>query len=264
VAQAAGLMRARLVLNLILLLLLALVAFWLWQKRQSEPPPRLSRQAVDSIQRLSIERPGAVAIELVREPSGWRLARPRQLPASEHHVQMLLRFLESPVWQRYPRDQIDLAAVGLARPGVVLQADQLRFQFGALEPLRGLRYLLQGDEVLLVQEGVSALLASPWWNFIDRRLLPAGTPLRLRFADGTVLEPGAPATWAAHWRQELASIVQPALDVETGELFELELESGERIPWRWRNGEQSQLVRIDLGLQYELSREQLDALLARP
>jgi hypothetical protein len=256
-------MRARLLLNLALLLALLLLTAWLWQERQPRQPARLANLPPAAVQRLWVERRQGPTLEFVRHATGWQMRQPRQLPASEQHVQMLLGFLQLPVQARYPETEVDLAALGLQQPSMSLQAEQLRFQFGALEPLHGRRYLRHGGEVLLVQEGVSALLASPWWNFIDRRLLPAGVPQRLHFADGVEFAPPAPATWAAHWRQETVSIVRPAAAVEAGELFELELDSGERIPWRWRDGEQPVLFRPDLGLQYQVSAEQLNALLGR-
>lgn len=256
-------MRSRLLLNGALLLALALLALWQWQARQPSPSARLSVLAPEAVQRLMIERRAAPDLEFMRQPNGWQMLKPQQLPASEHHVQMLLRFLQSPVQARYAQTEVDLAAVGLQQPSLSLQADQLRYQFGALEPLQGRRYLLHAGEVLLVQEGISAVLVSPWWNFIDRQLLPQGVPQKLHFADGTEYIPSTPATWAAHWQQELASIVQPLQEAEAGEPFELELQSGERIAWHWRGGEQPLLIRPDLELQYQVSADQLQALLGR-
>lgn len=256
-------MRARIVLNAVLLVAVALVGGWLWQDRQPKPPTRLAERAPESVQRLLVERSGAPDLEFYRQPEGWRLLKPEPLPASEYHVQQLLRFLQLPVLARYPQAEVDLATVGLQPPLLTLQAEELRYQFGALEPLQGRRYLLHGEDVLLVQEGVSALLSSPWWNFIDRRLLPEGVPQKLHFADGTDYSPPAPATWAAQWQQGMASIVQPLQEATVGEPFELELQSGERLAWRWRGGDQPLLVRPDLGVQYQVSAEQLQALLGR-
>lgn len=254
-------MRERLLLNVLLLTGVAALAFWLW--RDTPPVAPVSELAPAAVQRIAVERRGERSLELVRADSGWRLQVPRELPASQQHLELLLGFLQLPVTARYPSAEVDLAGAGLIAPLLTVSFNESRYVFGGLDPLGQQRYLLHEDEVLLVREGVSALLISPWWNFIDRRLLPEGEPRRLHFSDGEThtLTPDEPRT--ARWQHGAAAIVRPWLNEVRGEVFELELVSGQRLPWQWLDGEQPGLLRPDLGLVYQLSAEQLNELLGR-
>jgi hypothetical protein len=267
VAEVARLMRGRLLLNLALLLCAVLLGVWIYRDA-GHGGDRLSTLAPDAVRRIEIERRDGQAVAFARTDAGWRMLAPRELPASAYHLDLLLRFLRLPVDARYPRREVDLAAAGLSRPTLTVRFDDARYVFGGLDPLGRRRYLLHAGDVLLVREGVSAILASPWWNFIDRRLLADGEPSGLRFADGRRLALDQAPAVRARWQQASASLVRPLPAGARGAPFVLELRSGERIRWQWVGGEQPRLLRPDLGLAYEVSADQLDALLgpaaARP
>lgn len=255
-------MQGRLLLNVLLLACAALLGGWIYHRSGSEAADhRLAAIDVQAVQRIEIVRADAEPLVLVRTGAGWQLAKPRALPASGYHLDLLFRFLESPVAARYPSAEVDLAAAGLKTPRLVLRIDGQSYAFGGLDPLEQRRYLQHGNEVLLVREGVSAILASPWWNFIDRRLLPAGEPAVLHRADGRehVLDQALQALW----QQASASIVRPMTAGVAGEPLTLELRSGERIDWQWLGGEQPRLLRPELGLEYQLPPGLLEALLGR-
>lgn len=257
-------MRARFLLNGILLLAACLLFAWLYLGQRQPQHESVSTLDSAAVQRIQVERQGEVDLLLARAEQGWYLQQPRHLPASEQHVEMLLHFLQLPVTARYALADIDLAGAGLLEPALVLRVDGQRFHFGGQEPLSLRRYILHADQVLLVQEGVSAILRSPWWNFIDRRLLVDAAPRGLRFADGSQFQPADELSWQQHWQRGQAAIVKPLAPDQIGEQFELELTSGERIAWQWLAGEQSYLLRPDLGLAYQVGAEQLQALLGRP
>lgn len=254
-------MQGRLLLNVLLLACAALLGGWIYRSGSGPADQRLAAIDVQTVQRIEIVRADAEPLVLERTGAGWQLAKPRALPASGYHLDLLFRFLESPVAARYPSAEVDLAAAGLASPRLVLRIDGQDYAFGGLDPLEQRRYLQHGNEVLLVREGVSAILASPWWNFIDRRLLPAGEPAVLHLADGHehVLDQALQALW----QQASASIVRPLVAGVAGEPLTLELRSGERIDWQWLGGEQPRLLRPELGLEYQLPPGLLEALLGR-
>lgn len=254
-------MRARLLLNVFLLMAVVLLAAWIHGQGQKPKNPGLSALDAETVERIEIERREGPNLTFIRVDQGWRMLEPRELPASAHHVDMMLRFLQQSPAVRYATSEVDLVGAGLHEPRLVLHFDDQRFEFGDQDPLSARRYLLHEGEVLLLQEGVSAVLQSPWWNFIDRRLLPTGAPLRLRFADGRVFEPDDIAVWQRQWQQGQAAIVEPQAAIRDGDAFELELESGERLGWQWLTDEKSYLLRPDLGLAYQVTPDQLEALL---
>lgn len=263
VEETSGLMRGRLLLNVLLLVCAATLGGWIYQRGSSDAAhQRLAAIDPLTVRRIEVTRADAEQLVLVRRSADdWQLLKPQVLPASGYHLDLLLAFLQAPVAARYPSTEVDLAAAGLAQPRLVLRVDSQDFAFGSLDPLQQRRYLRHGDEVLLVREGVSAILASPWWNFIDRRLLPAGEPRALHFADGhvRVLDPPLQRLW----QQASASIVRPLAAGVAGEALALELRSGERIDWQWLGGGQPRLLRPELGLEYQLPPGLLEALLGR-
>jgi hypothetical protein len=252
-------MLGRLLVNVVLLACAVALGLWIYQHNRDGDDGRLTRLDGEAVQRIVIEG-GQQRMVFARAGTGWRMLVPRELPASRHHVDMLLRFLQAPVHGRYDTSEVDLAAAGLTPPKVTLRYDERAFAFGALDPLGQRRYLVDGDRVLLVSEGISAILLSPWWNFIDRRLLPAGEPKRLVFADGRELALDRDPSLQARWQHAAASIVRPLRPGVAGEEVVLELDSGERIVWQWVAGEQPKLLRPDLGLAYQISSDQRAAL----
>lgn len=256
-------MAARLLVNAVLLGCAAALGVWLYGSLQERGGDRLSALDAAAVQRIDIERRGEQVVVLTKSSAGWRIRAPHDLPASEHHIDLLLRFLSLAVEARYPRREVDLAGAGLAEPTFAVRFDDQRYAFGGLDPLGRRRYLLHVQEVLLVREGVSALLASPWWNFIDRRLLPDGQPASLQFPDGRRVVLDREPALRADWQHASASIVRPLRTGMRGRALVLELRSGERIHWQWIDGEQPLLLRPDLGLAYQVSAEQLHRLLGQ-
>jgi hypothetical protein len=257
-------MQGRLVVNVVLLAVAVALGVWIYRDVRGSDAELLSTLDPDAVQRIDVERRGEQTLAFTRSDAGWRMLSPGNLPASNYHIDLLLRLLRRPVDARYSRGEIDLAGAGLAQPAQVVSFDGRRYAFGGLDPIGQRRYLLHEENVLLVREGVSAILASPWWNFVDRRLLVAGEPKSVQFADGRSVALDEDTAQRAHWQHSSASIVRPIPPGLQGEPLVLELESGERIRWQWIDGEQPRLLRPDLGLAYEVSAEQLDALLGRP
>lgn len=258
-------MRLRWLLNLLMLVLVAGLGWWVYQ--ETEPAGagnRLAQVPAAGLRRIVIDRSGDQDIELARRETGWELLTPRRLPASAFHVQMIERFLASPVSARYRPEEVDLAAAGLQTPKLSLIVDAERLAFGGLEPLSQRRYLLYRGQVVLVQDGVSALLAAPWWNFIDRRLLASEAEVTaLEFADGRRLDKKKAPRVLARWREVAATQVRPKRQDVQGEEFVLVLASGERQRWQWVADEQPRLLRPELGLAYHMSAETVAALLGQ-
>jgi hypothetical protein len=259
VAAPERLMRARWLLNLLMLVLVAGLGWLVY--RETAPGADPNQLATEAAHSIVLERVDDQDIVLEQGEHGWRLRTPRDLPASAFHVDLVQRFLTSAVTARYAATEVDLAAAGLTAPKLVLVADGERFAFGGLDPLGKRRYLLHEGQVLLLQEGVSAILRSPWWNLIDRRLLPPDAQVvALEFADGRTI---GDRQALRHWAGTSASVVKPMRPGVSGEEIVVVLASGERQRWQWLADEQPRLLRPELGLAYYLEPEVLTALLGR-
>lgn len=248
-------MRVRVLLNLVLLVTVAALGAWIWHSSQGGGT--IAAQPIEQIRRVAIEPVGGERLVLSREGENWRLEEPLPVLASDFHVERVLDFLALEPDTRYNIDELDLDAVGLREPWLRLRFDGEVLEFGRREPLRQRRYLRRGEEVMLVLEGASTMLAAPWWNFIDRRLLPPNAGLQsLHWRDGRSSD--NPQQMQL-WREAVASIVKPESIAATAD-FHLRLASGERLPFAILPGKPARLLRTDLGLAYELDAELLNAL----
>lgn len=250
-------MASRLLLNLALALaVLAVAGGVLWTQQRDDAG--LVGLDPDRVQRIAVEqREGGFVLE--RAGGQWWLTAPRRLPASELHVDNVLRLLRLSPDARYGIDELDPARVGLAAPAFQARFDGVLLAFGAVDAMHQRRYIRHGDEVLLVREAVSPLLGAPWWNFINRRLVPVGRQaVAVELPDGRVLR--EPAQLAA-WNEAQAQIVQPEPVAAGEQSITLVLDSGERRQFVLIGGAPPRLLHRDSGLAYELPAELYAALI---
>ena len=174
-------LRARVLLNLALIVLgIGLAALiWLDPWRQ-EPPPAERLSAIDpgAVNRLRIERPNQAPIALERAGPGWRLRSPISLPANPYRVAALLGVASAPVHDAFRAEGNDLRQFGLDPPKVRLFLNQHEFRFGDAEPLRGFRYVHYGPDVRLVSDTFYHHLLATAPAFVDPA--PIGSDARAK------------------------------------------------------------------------------------
>ncbi|MGH8271964.1 MAG: DUF4340 domain-containing protein, partial [Gammaproteobacteria bacterium] len=167
-------MRNRLIaLALLVAAVVALVL--LYRHHQNRPPPAatpLTTLAPAALTRLVVKTQGKTTLMLVRNGDGWQMQKPVHARADADRVAALLAGLDEPTTRHYSVHALSLAGVGLAPPAFVLEAGDIRLEFGALNPANLLRYVRRGDTVYLVYDTIAPRLASGPWPFVDRRLLP--------------------------------------------------------------------------------------------
>jgi len=260
-------MARRVWLNLGLLALLLVLGTLIWRDVTTPAGdtgwPVIRR---DGVEYILVESPGGDSLRLMRGAEGWRMLTPRDLPASQMHVDMILELLDIPAQARYELTELNLAAVGLAEPRLRLRLDDRELAFGATEALDQLRYVRHEGDVFLVYDTVSPLLLGPWWNFVDRALLatvPAVEAIEWP-ARGSALDGRETEHLLAQWARLSASIVKPMAPGErdAGEPLIMHTANGERIPWRVIRDNAPRLVRPDLELTYHLDRRDVPVVFA--
>lgn len=173
-------MAARLRLTLLLLLAVVVATGLLWQANRPAPPSgadeSLAGVAVAEIERIVINRTGRDDVILERSPQGWKMAAPYHLPASPFFVEHLLALAASRPVSRFAVTADELASYGLDHPGASLHVGNGSLHLGDREPLGGHRYALWNDQVLLVDEGLYALLRQDAARYADDPLLSDDVP----------------------------------------------------------------------------------------
>jgi len=158
-------LRARAVLNLVLLLVAGTLIAFIWLGPASKQAPeaaRLSRLDANTVTRVRIERAGQPPLVLERDGVLWRIKSPSERPANGIKVAALLGLASARVHDAFRAIGNDLAAFGLEPPAARVWFDNEAFTFGDTDPLNGWRYVLHGPDVHLITDAYfHHILATP-------------------------------------------------------------------------------------------------------
>lgn len=269
-------------LNLALLLLLVLLALVAWLEPGKAPAPSvvsIGAPAPEAIRRIRIERP-AGALELARRDGLWRLTSPVDIAANGARIDALLALAGS---ESLARQAIgageDLAPYGLDKPQLTLWLNDRRIDFGRQTPLDNRRYLRIGETLHLISDARYYTLLGKWTDYISPRLIPDGERLaRIELPDwvlnddqGRWLPDPRPENWSAdaatalaqRWQNAQAmQISEEAGGAAQGDAIRLYLR-GQDAPLRFVISAREPglvLLRPDLGLAWHLAGKAEDLL----
>lgn len=167
-------MRARTLLNIVLLLAVAGVAVLL-ATRLGEPsrrPPRLLTTLAPGRIRSFRFRVGRGPWYVFRKVRGaWWQTAPVRVRGNDLMIASLLDGLHEAVARRYPLARVDPAHLGLAPPRLTLVVGRTRFLFGVTDPVGNYRYIETGGAVDLVHDSLAYRLAGGDSRYLSSRLL---------------------------------------------------------------------------------------------
>jgi hypothetical protein len=266
-------MKSRWILNLLLLgsvAVLALIALYEPGIEQADEPQRLTTLDPSQIDRVRIQRARLPELVLARRGADdWVIESQDALPADPHQVNALIRVVEQTAVRSYPATQLDLAKLALEPPQASITVANTRFEFGATDPLEGLRYVRIGDRVHLSADLYQHLIDADFTQFVRRRLLPEEAPISALKLPALVLKK-VDNGWGVEpqrevsadqiqqlidtWRQATALSVKRATSETPGKHVEVVLDDPEQ-PIRYvivTRDPSLILQRPDLGLEYRM------------
>jgi hypothetical protein len=189
----------RLGLNLVLLLvvlgLAGLVGWQLQEREQQVQNARLLPLTLADLNSIVLERQneeGTSTLELKREGEQWSLVQPVLAEANPIKVRQLATVLDEKVEASYPRTDKDLTRYGLEPRQLMVSFNSRQLVFGNTNPVSNNRYILNGEQIQLVNETIYNLLTEDWVNFIALQLIPTtwrltAVQLPVGFADSPQL-----------------------------------------------------------------------------
>jgi len=244
-------MRARWILNLLLLLLVAGLGWAVLRDvREVREASRLTGMDPDRIEGVELVRPGRDTIRLERlTGGGWRMTSPYRIAADPERVGRLIEVVEARVARTFPVDGTDLERLDLAPDPVRISLGGQTLRFGGTEPIERLRYVASGDLVHLTEDIHYHLLTAPACDYVDPSPLPAGLVPASGDIDGEAIDPVTLTAIAA----VKADRVEPLNGNLTGQLLRLQ-PAGDGAPLRFlvsRDG--CRWSRPDLRLTYLVS-----------
>lgn len=168
-------MKSRWLLNLVLLVLVAAIAAFLYLR----PKPAaegsaakihtLSKLEPNSVTKLSIEAPGKNPVLLEKQQGRWHLVQPARGRASLTAVGRVLSIAVASTQEKFPAD--DLARFGLDNPAIKVRIDGHEFSFGMYHPVSGDQFVAYDNAVYVVPPIFSESAAMQPLEFLDKRPL---------------------------------------------------------------------------------------------
>lgn len=135
--------------------------------------PQLSTLTSSNIHNITISRPDIADIVLEKSVSGWLITQPIKANANNTRVELLLSFLNTPSYAQIAvGNGNNLAQFELEPANLILTLDQLKVQFGGVEPISKHRYLLIDNVIHLITDRITPLLHANATSFIENRLIP--------------------------------------------------------------------------------------------
>ncbi|MDP2155934.1 MAG: DUF4340 domain-containing protein, partial [Sulfuricella sp.] len=190
-------MKSRILLNLVVAGLVAVLSLLVWLKPRPVAPTefKLSTLASASINRIAIEKPGQPAIVLQKNPSGWRLSAPFQARAEGTATGRLLEILAATSLQRFPAT--DLGRFQLDLPLLRITLNDQEFSFGTQNTLTGEVYVATNGGVHPVAPSYLAHAMKMPADFAARAFLAEEEkPTGFEFAD-LKLSQNSDGKWSA-------------------------------------------------------------------
>lgn len=268
-------MKTRLIMNLILLAVIAVLGAVAWLKpgkQEAEIPPLL-RVDGNTLTRLTLQNKETLVFE--KQAGVWRLTAPFAAPVNQIRVGQLLEIPQSRSEAHYPVQPEALAQFGLDKPQATLTLGDTVLHFGGTDPINMRRYVRLGDTLHLVDDNFFHHLTAPATDYVDKKLLPEGAKIRAMELPGLKATKSPEGQWAAEPPDEgktnlgeLASSWATAraidvkrLDLEkdkdiVGETIRIGLAEGPPVEFVViKKQPELILARKDLGLKYEMTGE---------
>jgi hypothetical protein len=272
VAAAQG-VKSRLLVNLALLAALIALGLYAYLRPKPEPSPGIavSQLKRDQVDRIRLERRGAVPIELARREGGWQMLAPFKSRADRFQIDRLLDISAATSKQKLPAAQ--LQRYGLAPATVTVTLNDQPFAFGALNEVTNEQYLASGDAVYLVAPYLGYGIPPDATRLLSHRLLGEGeTPVAFDFGrwkaakddsgkwsiTGSPPKTEAPSPddlnrWADEWTLASGLSVEPHKGARRGDKVTVTLRGGKAVPFLvLSRAPEVVLLRADEDMRYRL------------
>lgn len=266
--------------NLALGAIAVVVAALLYLRPGTSPEPRhaVLPVALETIQRIEIERSGMPRIVLAREGGQWRMQLPTPARLDEIGLARLLDIARAHSQTRMAASELE--RFGLDQPWARLHYDGHRVVLGSSNALTGELYLMSGEYVYPVPvQLASGVPAHPARLLSHRLFAPDEQPVAFHFERFSVQEragrweldpPDAAASqddllrWVDQWRLASSMLTQPQSDAKLRGKLEVRLRDGRSVRLRIGRSSAFVLLREDEGLEYHFLPRLADVLLAAP
>lgn len=262
-------------------------AAYFGQKKEAPKNPPLTALKEDAVTHLSLHHAGAADIVLEKKDGKWALTAPVQVAADPFEVRSLTGVAVAENKSSIDPAQVKLADLGLAPPAFSLTLNDVKVDFGGVEPLNYRRYALAGGRIGQIDDPPASALDADYSELVSKELLPQGAQIAgvsvpglkvSRSADGKawIADPADPRAgademqkfvdaWAAARALWNAASPVPAPDARppaAAQTAVVTLKDGSSLSFNIVSRDpQLVLERADLKVQYSLAKTEVEKLL---
>lgn len=187
------LMNSKSLLNLALLIVVATLAFIIYQSE--EPSTELDRLSnidtddeVTDITSFVIEHNGRRTRLEKSVDNHWQITEPVNIAANNFRINSILKLASAPIHNRYPISQLDTDKIGLGSSdasysersdnSTIVSFGDKTLRFGIISPVTNLRYIQIGEMVYTIEDVYYPLLSSHFGTLVSLSLLPENSTIK--------------------------------------------------------------------------------------
>ncbi len=198
-------------LNLLLLIIvITLIYLVIHTKPENNRLDTLTHIQPETIKQIIIRHHGHTS-KLIKRTEGkqtfWQFTQPINIAANNFRIKALLALLNAPVDAQYKTIKMNLQTIGLAHADTSIEFNQQRIQFGIINPLNGLRYILYHNRVYLIQDVFFPLINSNFSTLVALELLPHNSHIRKLVLPGQRIFKTAKGLWKSTLKQPTDAII---------------------------------------------------------
>lgn len=165
-------MQARVLLNIILLALIAILGSFIYFGDNNTSSQPLQTNQINTIEIHHLDR--QVLLNKINEQ--WVMTKPINIPANTFRVNTLLKFLNISTDNGYDTNALQLSKYGLEKPATSIRfsnnTHSTVFEFGITHPVNKKRYVKNDGHMHLIEDNFYPLVSSQIGTLISHRLLP--------------------------------------------------------------------------------------------
>lgn len=269
--------RGRWLINLSLLVVVLLLGGLVALRPGKQAAVKSPLLAVDlgGLSRLTLENGEKVVFE--RKDGVWRMVEPFAAAVNQARVEQILAIPGIVPAAEYPLPENSARkGYGLSEPFARLSLAGAQLEFGGTAPLDHRRYVQSGEKLYLVDDSFSHQLASKATDFVDKKLIPEESTIRVLKIPGLNLSKSAEGVWAStpalpaeqlqelimQWSTSRAIEVRRGAPKVLGEKIDLETSMGAIRFSILQKKPELILAREDLDLVFVMTGETAKALLS--
>lgn len=163
-------MKARWLVNLLLLVLIAGVASFIYLRPKTETKVKqtyeVSTLRLADFSRVSVEQPTKAAVVFEKIDGYWYIVQPYKARADQRLVSRMLSIVAAHSNEKFPAT--DLARFGLDKPRMKLKLGEAEFLFGTFNPVTEEQYVVYKDSVYLLPVSYSEAAQVQLTEFLDK------------------------------------------------------------------------------------------------